>query len=126
MYHKNQKPHSNYFYYHYLLQRCFIYLSKNGLNNNITSSKCYLRMHGRSKTTNASKYRECVNKMLKIKKVNGMPFTYVSLAETSINNRIEYIINPLMDTQFKIPAKIAEISCVSFYVIFTLFIVETA
>ncbi|MEK4229809.1 M56 family metallopeptidase [Solibacillus sp. FSL H8-0538] len=56
-------------------------------------------------------------KMLKIKKINAMPFTYVSFAETSINYRIEYLLNPLMDTQFKIPAKIAVISCVSFCVI---------
>ena len=35
-----------------------------------------------------------------------MPFAYASFADTSVNYRIEYMLNPLKNIQMKIPLKV--------------------
>ncbi|MGG0658281.1 M56 family metallopeptidase [Rummeliibacillus pycnus] len=52
-------------------------------------------------------------KMLKAGKLDSMPFIYASFADTSVNYRIEYMLNPLKDSQIKIPV---EIACRSFMI----------
>lgn len=52
-------------------------------------------------------------KMLKAGKLDSMSFVYASFADTSVNYRIEYMLNPLKDSQIKIPV---EIACKSFMI----------
>lgn len=61
-------------------------------------------------------------KMIKIGMAEKMPYSYVSFADTSINYRIEYILNPLEGAQFKIPLKIAFTSLVIFSLLCIFFI----
>ncbi|WP_102693037.1 M56 family metallopeptidase [Rummeliibacillus pycnus] len=65
-------------------------------------------------------------KMLKVGKLNSMPFVYASFADTSVNYRIEYILNPLKDRQLKIPMKIAFKSFTIFSLICIFFIYALA
>ncbi|WP_144512083.1 M56 family metallopeptidase [Bacillus sp. FJAT-22090] len=61
-------------------------------------------------------------KMIKIGVAEKMPYAYVSFADTSINYRIEYILNPLEGIQFKIPLKIVILSLIIFSLICVFFI----
>ncbi|WP_042224192.1 M56 family metallopeptidase [Oceanobacillus manasiensis] len=65
-------------------------------------------------------------KMLKTGKQEKMPFTYVSFADTSVNYRIEYILNPIKDAQLQIPLRIIIISLIVFSLICGLFIYALA
>lgn len=65
-------------------------------------------------------------KMLKVGKQEKMPFTYVSFANTSLNHRIEYILNPLKEVQLQLPFKITLISLFIFSLICGLFIYALA
>ncbi|MGE7667862.1 M56 family metallopeptidase [Ureibacillus composti] len=61
-------------------------------------------------------------KMLKVGRPIKMPFAYVSFADTSVNYRIEYLLNPLTDIQWKIPLKEAFVSTAIFTIICAFFI----
>ncbi len=65
-------------------------------------------------------------KMLKAGKAEPMPFIYASFADTSVNYRIEYMLNPLKDFQIKIPAQIAFRSFTIFGLICVFFIYALA
>lgn len=65
-------------------------------------------------------------KMLKVGSLEKMPFAYASFADTSVNYRIEYILNPLIDIKLKIPYKIAFLSLVIFIFISVIFIYALA
>ncbi|MBS4201595.1 M56 family metallopeptidase [Bacillus sp. FJAT-49732] len=65
-------------------------------------------------------------KMLKVGRQDKMPFTYVSFADTSVNYRIEYILNPLKEVQLQLPLKIAFVSVTIFFLICGLFIYALA
>ncbi|MBS4220953.1 M56 family metallopeptidase [Bacillus sp. FJAT-49711] len=65
-------------------------------------------------------------KMLKVGRQDKMPFSYVSFADTSVNYRIEYILNPLKEVQLQLPLKIAFISLTIFSLICGLFIYALA
>jgi len=65
-------------------------------------------------------------KMLKVGKLEKMPFAYASFADTSVNYRIEYMLNPLTDVQWKIPLKDAFLSFVIFILICIFFIYALA
>lgn len=65
-------------------------------------------------------------KMLKVGKQAEMPFAYVSFADTSVNYRIEYILNPMKNVQWKIPKKEAYISGLIFLLICLFFIYALA
>jgi len=65
-------------------------------------------------------------KMLKVGKLEKMPFAYASFADTSVNYRIEYILNPLKDVQCKIPLKEAFLSLAIFILICVFFIYAIA
>jgi len=65
-------------------------------------------------------------KMLKAGKQERMAYTYVSFAETSVNYRIDYILNPIKKMQLRIPLKTAMISSIIFGLICGLFIYALA
>ncbi|MBS4210601.1 M56 family metallopeptidase [Bacillus sp. FJAT-50079] len=65
-------------------------------------------------------------KMLKLGRQEKMPFTYVSFAATSVNYRIEYMLNPLKGIQLRLPLKILFISLTIFSLICGLFIYALA
>lgn len=65
-------------------------------------------------------------KMLKVGMAKKMPFAYASFADTSVNYRIENILNPLKNSQMKIPLKVAFISLVIFSFICSIFIYALA
>ena len=61
-------------------------------------------------------------KMLKVSKHEKMPFAYASFADTSVNYRIDYILNPLREIEWKLPVKMALLSLTIFSLICVLFI----
>lgn len=65
-------------------------------------------------------------KMLKVGMAKKMPFAYASFADTSVNYRIEYILNPLKNIQMQIPLKVALISFAIFNLICAIFIYALA
>ena len=65
-------------------------------------------------------------KMLKVGKQEKMPFAYASFADTSVNYRIEYMLNPLKDVQWKIPLKKAFLSLAIFILLCVFFIYALA
>ncbi|MFJ5769447.1 M56 family metallopeptidase [Psychrobacillus sp. NPDC093180] len=64
-------------------------------------------------------------KMLKVGSAKKMPFSYASFADTSVNYRIEYILNPLQ-IQMKIPVKVAWLSFAIFSMICAIFMYAIA
>ncbi|MEI4768989.1 M56 family metallopeptidase [Psychrobacillus sp. FJAT-51614] len=65
-------------------------------------------------------------KILKVGKQERMPFTYASFADTSVNYRIQYILNPLKDVEWKIPLREAFLSLAIFILICIFFIYALA
>lgn len=65
-------------------------------------------------------------KMIKVGKQHKMPFAYVSFADTSVNYRIEYILNPIKNIEWKIPKKESYISLFIFLLICLFFIYALA
>ena len=65
-------------------------------------------------------------KMLKFGKQAKMPFAYASFADTSVNYRIEYMLNPLNDVKCKVPLKKAFLSLAVFMIICAFFIYALA
>ncbi|MEK3936301.1 M56 family metallopeptidase [Sporosarcina sp. FSL W7-1349] len=65
-------------------------------------------------------------KMLKVGKQETMPFAYASFADTSVNYRIDYIVNPFMDIQLKLPRRVVFLSAMIFSLICALFIYALA
>lgn len=65
-------------------------------------------------------------KMLKVGKLEAMSFVYASFADTSVNYRIDYLLNPLKNLEFKIPAKVTYISFMVFSLICIFFIYALA
>lgn len=65
-------------------------------------------------------------KMLKVGKLETKSFAYASFAETSVNYRIEYILNPLKNNQIKVPVTITMWSILVFSLISIFFIYALA
>ena len=65
-------------------------------------------------------------KMLKVGKQEKMSFAYASFADTSVNYRIDYILNPLKDVQMKLPLRVVLMSFTVFILICVLFIYALA
>ncbi|WP_084591305.1 M56 family metallopeptidase [Ureibacillus sinduriensis] len=65
-------------------------------------------------------------KMLKVGKLETKSFAYASFAETSVNYRIEYMLNPLKSNQIKVPVKVAMWSVFVFSLISIFFIYALA
>ncbi|MDN4493212.1 M56 family metallopeptidase [Ureibacillus aquaedulcis] len=65
-------------------------------------------------------------KMLKVGKLETKSFAYASFAETSVNYRIEYILNPIKNNQIKIPVTITMWSILVFCLISIFFIYALA
>lgn len=65
-------------------------------------------------------------KMLKVGKQEKMPFAYASFADTSVNYRIEYILDPLKDVRWQVPLKKAFLSLAIFILICAFFIYALA
>ncbi|MFC7686801.1 M56 family metallopeptidase [Ureibacillus sp. GCM10028918] len=65
-------------------------------------------------------------KMLKVGKLETKSFAYASFAETSVNYRIEYILNPLKKYQIKVPVIITMWSILVFSLISVFFIYALA
>lgn len=65
-------------------------------------------------------------KMLKVSKHEKMPFAYASFADTSVNYRIDYILDPLREIEWKLPMKTMILSLTIFSVICALFIYALA
>ncbi|QUG40399.1 M48 family metalloprotease [Psychrobacillus sp. INOP01] len=65
-------------------------------------------------------------KMLKVGNQKKMPFAYASFADTSVNYRIEYMLDPLKDVQWKVPFKKAFLSLAIFILICVFFIYALA
>lgn len=61
-------------------------------------------------------------KMLKTGEQPKIPITYVSFADTSVNYRIKYMLNPVSKVSLGFPLKVVSISVVVFSVICGLFI----
>ncbi|MFJ7934679.1 M56 family metallopeptidase [Sporosarcina sp. NPDC096371] len=61
-------------------------------------------------------------KMLKVSKYEKMPFAYASFADTSVNYRIDYMLNPLAEIEWKLPVKSMLLSLTIFSLICALFI----
>ncbi|WP_346234865.1 M56 family metallopeptidase [Lysinibacillus telephonicus] len=61
-------------------------------------------------------------KMLKVGKLDSKSFAYASFAESSVNYRIEYLLNPLQSNQIKIPLVMAMWSLIVFSLICIIFI----
>ena len=65
-------------------------------------------------------------KMLKVGKLDQMPFTYASFADTSVNYRIEYLLNPLTEVKLQIPWRDTVLSIAIFALICSFFIYALA
>lgn len=65
-------------------------------------------------------------KMLKVSKQEKMPFSYASFADTSVNYRIDYLLNPFKDIQLKVPLRVVLLSLMIFSLICVLFIYALA
>jgi len=65
-------------------------------------------------------------KMVKVCKYEKMPFVYASFADTSVNYRIDYILNPIKGIQIKLPVKVMLLSVTIFCFICALFIYALA
>lgn len=65
-------------------------------------------------------------KMLKVGKRDKIPFAYASFADTSVNYRIDYLLNPFQDIRLKLPLKVASLSLIIFSLICMLFIYALA
>lgn len=65
-------------------------------------------------------------KMLKVGKQKEMPFTYVSFADTSVNYRIECILNPAINVPLDVPKRVIYPSFIIFSLICGLFIYALA
>lgn len=65
-------------------------------------------------------------KMLKVGKQERMPFAYASFADTSVNYRIDYLLNPFKDIEFKLPLSVSILSLIIFSLICGLFIYALA
>lgn len=65
-------------------------------------------------------------KMLKVGKKEKMPFTYASFADTSVNYRIEYLLNPLTELKWQMPWRDAILSIAIFILICSIFIYALA
>lgn len=65
-------------------------------------------------------------KMLKVGKLETKSFAYASFAETSVNYRIEHILNPLKNTHIKVPVIITMWSILVFSLISIFFIYALA
>jgi len=65
---------------------------------------------------------EALLKMLKVGRENHMPFTYVSFADTSVNERIAYMLNPGKAIPLRLPYKNTVFSIMIFSIISGLFI----
>ncbi|HJF33871.1 MAG TPA: M48 family metalloprotease [Sporosarcina psychrophila] len=65
-------------------------------------------------------------KMLKVSKNQKMPFAYASFADTSVNYRIDYILNPVREIQIKLPLIVTLMSLTIFSLICALFIYALA
>lgn len=65
-------------------------------------------------------------KMLKVSRHQKMPFSYASFADTSVNYRIDNILNPVREIQIKLPLVITIMSLTIFTLICSLFIYTLA
>ncbi|MFJ7825624.1 M56 family metallopeptidase [Psychrobacillus sp. NPDC096623] len=65
-------------------------------------------------------------KMLKVGKQDKMPFAYASFADTSVNYRIEHILNPLKYVPCEVPYKKAFLSLAIFILLCAFFIYALA
>ena len=65
-------------------------------------------------------------KMLKVGKQEKMPFVHASFADTSVNYRIDYLLNSFEDIQFKLPLRVAFLSLIIFNLICVLYIYALA
>jgi beta-lactamase regulating signal transducer with metallopeptidase domain len=65
-------------------------------------------------------------KMLKVCKNEKMPFSYASFADTSVNYRIDNILNPLREIRIKLPLMVTLMSLTIFSLICALFIYALA
>lgn len=65
-------------------------------------------------------------KMLKIGKMKKMPFSYASFADTSVNYRIEYLLNPHTEPKWKMPWRDVVLSVTIFSLICCFFIYALA
>ncbi len=61
-------------------------------------------------------------KMIKVGNQIKMPFSYVSFADTSVNYRIKYILDPLTEPSLKFPVKLTVMSLYIFFMLCGLFI----
>ncbi|MCM3755862.1 M56 family metallopeptidase [Sporosarcina aquimarina] len=60
-------------------------------------------------------------KMLKVGKQEKILFAHASFADTSVNYRIKYLLNPFSEIQLRIPVRVAFLSILVFSFICTLF-----
>ena len=65
-------------------------------------------------------------KMLKVRQPDTMAFTYASFADTSINYRIDYMLNPLKELRVNVPFRVIFLSVVIFSLICSSFIYALA
>ncbi|MER2090696.1 MAG: M56 family metallopeptidase [Sporosarcina sp.] len=65
-------------------------------------------------------------KMLKVGKPEKMSFIYASFADTSVNYRIQHILNPVKGVQLELPLKVTLISLTIFSLLCVLFIYALA
>ena len=65
-------------------------------------------------------------KMLKVGKQEKILFAHASFADTSVNYRIDYLLNPFKDIRLKLPLRVATLSLVIFSLICILFIYALA
>jgi len=65
-------------------------------------------------------------KMLQVARHEKMAFAYASFADTSVNYRIEYMLNPIKGVQMKLPLTVMLISLTIFSLICSLFIYALA
>lgn len=65
-------------------------------------------------------------RMLKVRKLESKSFAYASFAETSVNYRIEHIVNPIKENQIKIPVIMTIWSIIVFSLISIFFIYALA
>lgn len=65
-------------------------------------------------------------KMLKVRQPDNMAFTYASFANTSINYRIDYMLNPLKELRVNVPFQVILLSVVIFSLICSSFIYALA
>lgn len=65
-------------------------------------------------------------KMLKVRQPDKMAFTYASFADTSINYRIDYMLNPLRELRLNVPFRVILLSVVIFSLICSSFLYALA